>query len=559
MQDKWWKKSVVYQVYPRSFMDSNGDGIGDLGGITMKLPYLAYLGIDVIWLSPIYKSPNDDNGYDISDYQAIMDEFGNMADFQELLKTAHDLGLKIMLDLVVNHTSDEHPWFIESKKDQDNPYRNYYIWKEGDKTISPNNWGSSFGGSAWQYDETTSSHYLHLYSVKQPDLNWDYEPVREEIYKMMTWWLDMGIDGFRMDVINLIGKDPSFPDAPTHGHQYGNFYPIVANNPKVHTFLKEMHEKVLGHYDLITVGEMPEANVSEARKYTDPTRKELDMIFHFEHMACDSGKYGRWSDQRVYLPELKAVMSKWQEGLRDKGWNSLYWNNHDQPRIVSRFGDEGKYRVESAKMLATCLHFMQGTPYIYQGEELGMTNIKMALSEYKDIDTINSYHQLVTSEGVAHQEMMTYIHRKSRDNARTPMQWSEAANGGFSYAEPWIKVNPNHTFINVASQIEDPNSVMQYYRRLIRLRKEKSIIVEGTYRLLEPDHEDLYVYMRTCENQELLVICNFKDKEVSMELPEKFRSNSDVLIHNYDQELSIDDMGGLVLRPYEALVMERYC
>jgi oligo-1,6-glucosidase len=552
----WWKESVVYQIYPRSFKDSNGDGIGDLRGIIQKIDYLKELGIDVIWLSPIYKSPNDDNGYDISDYQDIMEEFGSMADFDALLHEAHAKGIKILLDLVVNHTSDEHVWFAESRKSVDNPYRDYYIWKSGEDGKAPNNWGSSFGGPAWEYDAETGMYYLHLYSVKQPDLNWDNPKVRHGVYDMMRWWLDKGIDGFRMDVINLISKDEHFPDAAKGGHEYGDFYPIVANGPKIHNYLKEMNKEVLSKYDIMTVGEMPMVTVEHARKYTSEAENELNMVFHFEHMGVDTGEHGRWCDRKMYLPDLKAVMTKWQTGLYNEGWNSLYWNNHDQPRVVSRFGNDTAYREVSAKMLGTCLHFMQGTPYIYQGEELGMTNIKFEkLTDYKDIDTLNSYHQFVEVEGMPHDEMMRYIYKKSRDNARTPMQWDDSEHAGFTTGEPWIAVNPNHKTINASKQMEDPDSVFNYYKRLIELRKKYPVIVYGQYELLDPDNVDLYVYKRTYKEETLIIICSFKEQEVPYALDGYDLEDAEILISNYPVE---DDNANIVLKPYEARVYYKH-
>jgi len=551
-QKMWWKESVVYQIYPRSFKDSNGDGVGDLRGIIQKMDYLKELGIGVIWLSPIYKSPNDDNGYDISDYQDIMEEFGSMADFDILLNEAHAKGIKILLDLVVNHTSDEHAWFAESKMSVDNPYRDYYIWKNGEGGKAPNNWGSSFGGSAWQYDEQTGMYYLHLYSTKQPDLNWDNPQVRHDVYDMMTWWLDKGIDGFRMDVINLIAKDESFPDAPAGKHEYGDFYPIVANGPKSHDYLKEMNQEVLSKYDIMTVGEMPLVTVEHARAYTSEAENELNMVFHFEHMGVDAGEHGRWCDKKMHLPDLKAIMTKWQTGLYDEGWNSLYWNNHDQPRVVSRFGNDTIYREVSAKMLGTCLHFMQGTPYIYQGEELGMTNIRFEkLADYQDIDTHNSYHQFVEVEGMPHDEMMRYIYKKSRDNARTPMQWDDSENAGFTTGTPWLAVNPNYKNINAKEQVTNPDSVFNYYKKLIELRKEYPVIVHGRYEVIDPDHTDLYVYKRTYEEETIIVICSFSDQEVSYHLEGYSLEGMKILIANYPAK---EYNASMVLKPYEARV-----
>ncbi|MDO4623068.1 MAG: alpha-glucosidase [Eubacteriales bacterium] len=550
----WWKEAVVYQIYPKSFCDSNGDGIGDLNGITSKLEYLADLGINVIWLSPIYKSPNVDNGYDIADYEAIMDSFGTMEDFDRMLEKAHSLGIKIMMDLVVNHTSDQHRWFQESKKGPDNPYRDYYIWKkpvEGRKY--PNNWGASFGaGSVWEWDEPSQMYYLHLFAKEMPDLNWANPKVHEEVFGMMRRWLEKGVDGFRMDVINLISKDPTFPDGELLNHEYSDFYPVVTNHPEVHTYLREMYNKVLKDYDTITVGECCCTSPEVAKIYTSETERELNMIFQFDHMGVDNGPHGRWCDRRMDLRDLKAAMSKWQDELYGQGWNSLYWNNHDQPRCVSRFGnDSDEYREISAKMLGTCLHMMQGTPYVYQGEELGMTNICLDINEYEDIETLDTYYQYVTVEGMDPEEMMRYIHYKSRDNARTGMQWSAEKNGGFTSGTPWFTVNPNYTKINAASQVNDPNSVFSYYKKLIHLRKENPVMVYGKYELLLPEDEDLYVYTRTDDDTQLYVLCNFTDKERTLAIPDAFR-DTEVLIANYDAP----NADGTI-RPYEAFVLKR--
>ena len=554
MKRAWWKEAVVYQIYPRSFMDSNGDGIGDLNGITSRLDYLKELGVDVIWLSPIYQSPNDDNGYDISDYQAIMKEFGTMEDFDRMIAGIHERGMRLVMDLVVNHTSDEHPWFIESRKSRENPYRDYYIWREGKDGKEPNNWGSYFSGSAWQYDETTDMYYLHLFSKKQPDLNWENPKVREEVFSMMNWWCsEKGIDGFRMDVISLISKTPGLPDGPkAPGALYG--YADCANGPREHEFLKEMNQKVLSHYDLMTVGEAAGVTIEEAKRYAGFEENELNMVFHFEHVGLDSGKFGKWTDKRVPLTAFKKVMSDWQTELDGKAWNSLYLSNHDQPRSVSRFGDDSpEYRSVSAKMLATCLHMMQGTPYVYQGEELGMTNAPFAdISEVKDIDSINAYHEMSEAGLISREDMMRFICLKGRDNARTPMQWDDSENAGFTTGTPWIKVNPNYKTINAKAALADEDSVFHYYRRIIALRKEKPVIVYGHYALLEPDHESLYVYTRTLEEQKILVICSFTKEPVSYEIPAQF-DGAQILIGNYGRS---EAKGTIELKPYEALVLE---
>ena len=554
MDKKWWKESVVYQIYPRSFCDSNGDGIGDLRGIISKLDYLEELGVDVLWLSPIYKSPNDDNGYDISDYRDIMDEFGTLDDFDELLTKAHEHHLKIMLDLVVNHTSDEHKWFMESRSSKDNPYRDYYIWEKGKDGNPPNNWDSNFSGSAWEYDETTDMYYLHLFSTKQPDLNWRNEKVREEVYDLMKWWLDKGIDGFRMDVINMISKVKGYPDGkPIPGSKYGDRLPYVMNGPHVHEYLQEMNHRVLSKYDLITVGEAPCTSVEDAQKYTVFDRDELNMVFTFEHMDVDADNGLKWTDKKPDLVELKKVFSKWQTGLDGVGWNSLYLNNHDQPRMVSRFGDDGKYWKESAKMLAICLHMMQGTPYIYQGEEIGMKNIKLrSIEECNDIEAINAYKEYTSDGRISPEDMMRYINKKGRDNARTPMQWNDTPNAGFTTGNPWFTVNPNYKEVNVAEQEKDPDSILNFYKRLIQVRKEYPIIVYGSYKLLYPDHKTAFVYERMLENEKLFVACNFSAEELEVEVPEEFVQNdAELLISNYP-EVKISEK--LLLRPYEARV-----
>ena len=512
MQKTWWKEAVIYQIYPRSFMDSNADGIGDLKGITSRLDYLKYLGIDVIWLSPVYKSPNDDNGYDISDYQAIMDEFGTMDDFDEMLKEAHARNIRIVMDLVVNHTSDEHQWFVESRKSKENKYRDYYIWREGkDASTPPNNWGACFGGSAWEYDNETKMYYLHLFSKKQPDLNWDNPNVRNEVFDMMTWWCEKGIDGFRMDVISMISKTKEMPDGEVHD-LYGDFAPYCIHGPNVHKYLQEMNEQVLSKYDIMSVGETAGVTTDQAKKYAGEDTNELNMVFQFEHVESD-GKYGKWTDEKFPLTTLKEIMSRWQTELYGKAWNSLFWDNHDQPRAVSRFGnDSPQYRETSAKMLATCLHMMQGTPYIYQGEELGMTNYPFQnMKEFRDIESFNAYNEWCKSGHLSHETFWPCLTFKSRDNARTPMQWDTSKHAGFTAATPWIAVNPNYTQINAKAQTADQNSVFHYYKKLITLRKQHPIIVYGSYELLLKESEQIFAYTRTLEQEKLLVVCNFTD------------------------------------------------
>lgn len=556
MEKKWWKESVVYQIYPRSFCDSNGDGIGDLNGITGKLDYLKELGIDVIWLSPVYKSPNDDNGYDISDYQAIMDEFGTMEDFDRMLATAHEKGIKIMMDLVVNHTSDEHKWFIESRKSTDNPYRDYYIWRPAKEDGSlPNNWGSCFSGPAWEYDKTTDMYFLHLFSKKQPDLNWDNPAVRQDVFDMMNWWLKKGVDGFRMDVISLISKEPGLPDKEPGINGYATFN-VSANGPHVHEYLQEMRQKALNNADTITVGECSGVTLEEAKKYARSDEKELNMVFQFEHMDVDSDeKAGKWTTRKMDLRNLKKILTRWQKGLQDIAWNSLYWENHDQPRSVSRFGnDSDEYREISAKMLATCIHMMQGTPYVYQGEELGMTNCPFnTLDNFRDLESINAFHELTEQGKMTEEDMMAAIGYKGRDNARTPMQWDDSAYAGFSTANPWIMVNPNYTKINAKDQINREDSVFKYYQKLIKLRHESELIVYGTYDLILDDDKDIYAYIRTLGDEKLIVYCNFSENTREVELPEEF-TNGKVLISNYiDAKVNHK----ITLRPYEAIVIQK--
>ena len=556
MEKKWWKESVVYQVYPRSFCDSNGDGIGDLNGITSKLDYLKELGIDVIWLSPVYQSPNDDGGYDISDYQAIMDEFGTMEDFDRLLAAAHERGIKIVMDLVVNHSSDEHKWFIESRKSVDNPYRDYYIWRPAKEDGSlPNNWGSCFSGPAWEYDKTTDMYYLHLFSKKQPDLNWENPVVRQKVYDMMNRWLEKGVDGFRMDVISLISKEPGLPDYEPESTGYAA-YNAGANGPRVHEFLQEMREKALNNADTMTVGECAGVTLEEAKKYARSDGKELNMVFQFEHMEADfDEKTGKWTTKKLDLRVLKEILTRWQKGLQDIAWNSLYWENHDQPRSVSRFGnDSDQYREISAKMLATCVHMMQGTPYVYQGEELGMTNCPFnKLENLRDLESINAYHELTEQGKISEEDMIAAINYKGRDNARTPMQWDDSAYAGFSTAEPWIMVNPNYTKINAKDQVSREDSVFKYYQKLIRLRHNSDLIVYGTYDLILDDDKDIYAYTRTLGDEKLIVYCNFSENTREVELPEEF-TNGKIFISNYD-DAAVNEK--ITLRPYEAIVIQK--
>ena len=553
MEEKWWQRSVIYQIYPRSFQDSNGDGIGDLPGITSRLEYIRELGVDAVWLSPIYQSPNDDNGYDISDYQAIMKEFGTMEDFDALLAKAHSLGLKIVMDLVVNHSSDEHPWFIRSRSSVDDPYRNYYFWREGKNGAPPNNWGSCFGGSAWQRDPATGMYYLHTFSRKQPDLNWDEPEVRDEVFRMMDWWLQKGVDGFRMDVISLISKPEGLPDGEPGPTGYATHL-MAANGPHVHEYLREMNRRVLSKYDLLTVGECCGVTLEEARSYASLDGSELSMVFQFEHMEADFHPVlGRYAQQHKDIPRLKKILSRWQTELDGIAWNSLYWDNHDQPRIVSRYGsEEERYREMSAKMLAVCLHMMQGTPYIYQGEELGMTNFPWAgFDQMDDIESIGNYRELHEKGCLTEEEGLEMLRHRSRDNARTPMQWDDTEQAGFTTGKPWLPVNPNHKQINAAEQIKREDSVYRFYQKLIRLRKELDVVVYGHFELLEPGHPQLFIYTRTWEREQLLVVCNFSGSVCAYDIPEDFRG-AELLIANYP-----DAPEPGAVRPWECFVLRR--
>ncbi|EHY9867883.1 alpha-glucosidase [Vibrio vulnificus] len=537
MENKWWHDAVVYQIYPRSFCDSNNDGIGDLNGIIGKLDYLKTLGVNVLWLSPVYKSPMDDNGYDISDYQDIAAEFGTMADMQNLLAQAKARDIRVVMDLVVNHTSDEHPWFVEARKSKDNPYRDYYIWRDAKPDGSvPDDQGSIFGGSAWQWDEATQQYYFHLFSKRQPDLNWENPKVQQEVHKMMNWWIDQGIGGFRLDVIDLIGKEIDKG--------------ITGNGPRLHPLLQEMNRATFGDKDLLTVGETWGATPEIAKLYSDPERHELSMVFQFEHITLTWQHGDKWNPIPLDLKQFKHVLTKWQTELSNQGWNSLFWNNHDLPRVVSKYGDDKRYRVESAKMLATALHFLKGTPYIYQGEEIGMTNVAFeSLDQYKDIETLNFY-KVKTESGVSHQHMMDAIHENSRDNARTPMQWSASPNGGFSQAEPWIEVNPNYPEINVEQALADSDSIFYHYQKLIELRKQHPAIVYGDFSPLFAEHDSVFAYVRSHQDEQLLVINNFSDQDVSLELPDNLQNKEvNCLIYNYDL---LDILGvTLSLKPYQ--------
>lgn len=560
---KWWQEGVFYQIYPRSFADSNGDGIGDLQGIISKLDYLAELGITAVWLSPVYQSPNDDNGYDISDYQAIMADFGTMADWEALLAGLHARGIRLVMDLVVNHTSDEHHWFVESRKSKENPYRDYYIWRKGKddpEHPEPNNWGSFFSGSAWKHDPQTDEWFLHIFSQKQPDLNWENGRVRDDVFDMMTWWLDKGVDGFRMDVINFISKAPGLPDGAVHGDaRYGDGAAYYINGPRLLEFLGEMNQRVLAGRDVVGIGETPGVDPDYAAKVVNPETGPLDMVFQFEHMGLDTDPAGTskfdvapWS-----LEALKQVTVRWQNGLEGRGWNALYLSNHDQPRQVSRFGNDTRYWRESAKLLATFLHTQQGTPFIYQGEELGMTNVPFdSIEDYRDIETLNFFREQ-RALGRSETELLHGIHVKGRDNSRTPIQWDDSPNAGFTTGTPWIKVNPNYNEINAAQQIADSESIFHYYRRIVALRKQHPVLIYGRFQLVLASHPQIFAYTRTHGDSVLLVLLNFSDTSATPAgiVDETGHAGGDVLIGNYARSGRIE-MEGLSLAPWEAVVVK---
>ena len=563
-KNEWWKDAVVYQIYPQSFKDSNNDGIGDINGIREKIPYLKDLGVNVLWLNPIYESPMVDNGYDISDYYKIADCYGTMEDFESLLKEAHDVGIKIIMDLAVCASSIEHKWFKESKKSRDNKYSDYYIWKDPKEDGSaPNNWGSIFGsGSAWEYVEERGQYYLHLFAVEQPDLNWENPDLRNEVYENMEFWLKKGIDGFRLDSISLISKKQDFPDDPAAiENGYGSPYFGASNGPRVHEFLQEMYEKVLSKYDVMTVGEATRTPVDKALLYCQPERKELNMVFQFDHMHVDYGKFGRYSDLKFKLSDLKEAMFLWQKSLNGVGWNSLYWDNHDQPRFVSRFGnDDSKYRKLSATMLATVLYFQQGTPFIYQGDEIGMTNVAFdSIDSYKDIEAHNMYLKF-SNMGLSNDEIMSYIHNKSRDNARTPMQWNSNSFAGFSGVDPWIELNPNYSKINVVNDMNSDFSIHDYYKKLIKYRKGNEIVRDGDFKEIGLEDSDIFSYTRTYKGKTLLVLGSFSDKKVCYNIPNNLQKfKRELVVSNYNGNIEQNkDASTLYLRPYEALVFYMY-
>lgn len=533
--EKWWKHAVVYQIYPRSFQDSNGDGIGDLRGIIQRLDYLEELGIDAIWLSPVCKSPQDDNGYDISDYQDVDPRFGNLKDMETLIEEARKRNIRIILDLVLNHSSDEHRWFQEAKKSKDNPYHDYYVWRDGEEGMYPNDMKSVFGGPAWEWMPELRQYYFHQFSVKQPDLNWENPKVRQEIYDMILWWMKKGVGGFRLDVIDQIAKEPDLK--------------ITNNGPRLHEFIRELSRETFQKGDLITVGEAWGADIDRARLYSCPDGSEFSMVFQFEHIGLDQqeGK-AKWDIAPLPFIKLKQVLAKWQKELHNCGWNSLFWNNHDLPRIVSRWGNEKEYRIESAKMLATLLHGMQGTPYIYQGEELGMTNVRFEdISDYQDIEIRNMYKARLAA-GYKKEDIMESIYARGRDNARTPMQWSKEENAGFTSGTPWMKVNPNYTEINAEAELADENSIFYYYKRMIRLRKDHPVFADGEFELLLEEDEQIFAYTRSNADTKLLVCVNFSDKAAECPVLNDWE-NAETLIRNYPEECKNGQM-----RPYEAVI-----
>lgn len=545
MTKTWWKESVVYQIYPRSFKDSNNDGLGDIPGVIEKLDYIQSLGIDVIWLCPVYKSPNDDNGYDIADYRNIMDEFGTMADFDRLLEGIHARGMKLVMDLVVNHSSDEHAWFEESKKSKDNPYRDYYIWKPGVNSGPPNDWQGFFGGSTWEYDEQTEEYYLHMFTVKQPDLNWENPKVRKEVQDIVRYWFEKGVDGFRMDVISLISKRPEYKDmiAERFDEVVSNQF---ANGPRVHEFLQELNREVLSQYDIMTVGEGPGISLEHGLDYVGEDRNELNMVFHFDHMFMNMGPGGRFDPLPIDFQEFKDVFNRWDQQLKGKGWGSIFLGNHDFPRMVSRFATDGPHRDKASKLLATLLMTLRGTPYVYQGDELGMTNIAFDDPEdYKDVETLNFFKAL-KAEGKAPKDYLDKVYAIGRDNARTPMQWSDGKNAGFTDGQPWIKVNPNYTDINVEDQERNTQSILNFYRKMIQFRKDNPTLVYGDYEPIQNDHPQIYAYRRWDEENEFLVVLNFSDQEVDFD---PIITGLELLTYNYT-----DATEDLLMRAWEAKV-----
>jgi len=551
MQQPWWKKSVVYQIYPKSFKDSTGKGTGDIQGIISKLDYLSELGVDVIWLTPVYESPQRDNGYDISNYYGIEPSFGTMEDFEELLGETHRRGMKLIMDLVINHTSTEHEWFKQSRASKDNPFRDFYIWKDPVNDREPNEWLSKFGGSAWELDEKTGQYYLHLFDKTQADLNWENTEMRNELFTMMRFWAEKGIDGFRLDVINLISKDQDFADDP---NPTGDGRSQYTDGPRIHEYLQEMNEAVFSKYNMLTVGEMSSTTLENCVLYTQPERQELAMTFNFHHMKVDYPNGQKWTKAPFDFQELKQILSDWQIGMHEGGgWNALFWCNHDQPRVVSRFGNDGKYREASAKMLATTLHMLKGTPYIYQGEEIGMTNpVFSSMEEYRDVESLNAYEEL-TGKGLPEKEVMAILQQKSRDNARTPMQWSAEKNAGFTSGKAWIKISDNYQEVNTEKALADKQSVFYHYKKLIQLRKRYDIITNGDYTPLFLDHPSVFAYSRNWKAERLIVVSNFYEEPVTVNLNlDKLIANPEILLSNYDDsEASLEQLN---LRPYESIV-----
>ncbi|MFK9093680.1 alpha,alpha-phosphotrehalase [Bacillus salipaludis] len=550
MTTAWWKKAVVYQIYPKSFNDTTGSGTGDLQGIIKKLDYLKELGVDVLWLTPIYQSPQRDNGYDISDYYTIYEDYGTMEDFDRLLKEAHKRGLKIIMDIVINHTSTEHEWFKQAKSSRENPYRDFYIWKDGKNGEPPTNWESKFGGSAWEYDENTDQYYLHLFDVTQADLNWENEQVREALYEMMHFWLKKGVDGFRLDVINLISKDQQFPRDDSDGRKF------YTDGPRIHEFLHEMNEKVFSQYDIMTVGEMSSTSIDNCIRYTNPKQEELNMTFSFHHLKVDYQNGDKWTKADFDFQALKDILAKWQvEMNHGGGWNALFWCNHDQPRVVSRFGDDGKYYKESAKMLATALHMMQGTPYIYQGEEFGMTNPNFnSIDEYRDVESLNIF-KIKQQEGLGEQEIIEILKQKSRDNSRTPVQWNDTKNAGFTSGTPWIQTAANYKEINAEKAVQDQDSIFYHYQKLIQLRKSYDIITDGDYELILDCDEEVFAFVRNLESEKLVVLNHFYEKEKAIVLPAHLNIDdftSEMLLSNYKDSAPFGRE--ILLRPYESIV-----
>lgn len=550
MSTAWWKKAVVYQIYPKSFKDTNGNGTGDIRGIIEKLDYLKKLGVDVLWLTPIYQSPQRDNGYDISDYYTIQKEYGTMEDFEELLAEAHQRGIKIIMDIVINHTSTEHEWFKQARSSKNNPYRDFYIWRDGKDGQVPTNWESKFGGSAWQYDETTEQYYLHLFDVTQADLNWENDKVRAALYEMMHFWLKKGVDGFRLDVINLISKDQTFPEDDSDGRKF------YTDGPRIHEFLHEMNEQVFSKYDIMTVGEMSSTSIDNCIRYTNPHDKELNMVFSFHHLKVDYPDGEKWTKADFDFQALKNILSKWQvEMNQGGGWNALFWCNHDQPRAVSRFGNDKQFHKESAKMLATAIHMMQGTPYIYQGEEFGMTNPNFnQIEDYRDVESLNIF-KFMKKEGISDSEIMEILKQKSRDNSRTPVQWDSSHNAGFTSGIPWIEPAANYHKINAENALNASDSVFYHYQKLIQLRKEFDVITNGDFEMISENDLSIFAYVRTVADEKLLVINNFYDKYVTFTLPAKIDIadfTGCMLLSNYEDSSPLGNEWQL--RPFESIV-----